>query len=304
MDESPTEVDLPRAVALAWGVAANPQRGPKRELSIERIVDAAIAIADEQGLGAVSMSSVASALGFTTMSLYRYVTAKDDLILLMQEAGIGLPSPSVVEAPDWRSGIIRWARETQAHYDAHPWLLDIPILGTPNTPNNLAWMDAALAVMRATPLTMNERVGALLLVSGQIRFEATVNRGYSISNQSMGLTPQQRDVADAHIISTLVTPEAFPSLYEAIRAGVFEPDEDNPFSFGLARVLDGLEAYMAGRDAHPREVALEDVPSEAYPRDEQVKRARQARREAEKKLREAQKAEREAVARAREREKK
>ena len=304
MDDSENEVDLPRAVALAWGVAANPQRGPKRELSIERIVDAAIAIADEQGLGAVSMSSVASALGFTTMSLYRYVTAKDDLILLMQEAGIGLPSASIAEAPDWRSGIIRWARETQEHYDAHPWLLDIPILGTPNTPNNLAWMDAALAVLRDTPLTMNERVGALLLVSGQIRFEATVNRGYSISNQSMGLTPQERDTADAHIISTLVTPEAFPDLYEAIRAGVFDPDEDNPFSFGLARVLDGLEAYMAGREARQPEVQFDAVPSEAYPRDEHVKRARQARREAEKKLREAQKAEREAIARAREREKK
>jgi len=304
MAESENEVDLPRAVALAWGVAANPQRGPKRELSIERIVDAAIAIADEQGLGAVSMSSVASALGFTTMSLYRYVTAKDDLILLMQEAGIGLPSASIAEAPDWRSGIIRWARETQEHYDAHPWLLDIPILGTPNTPNNLAWMDAALAVLRDTPLTMNERVGALLLVSGQIRFEATVNRGYSISNQSMGLTPQERDTADAHIISTLVTPEAFPDLYEAIRAGVFDPDEDNPFSFGLARVLDGLEAYMAGREARQPEVQFDAVPSEAYPRDEHVKRARQARREAEKKLREAQKAEREAIARAREREKK
>jgi AcrR family transcriptional regulator len=304
MAESENEVDLPRAVALAWGVAANPQRGPKRELSIDRIVDAAIAIADEQGLGAVSMSSVASALGFTTMSLYRYVTAKDDLILLMQEAGIGLPSASIAEAPDWRSGIIRWARETQEHYDAHPWLLDIPILGTPNTPNNLAWMDAALAVLRDTPLTMNERVGALLLVSGQIRFEATVNRGYSISNQSMGLTPQERDTADAHIISTLVTPEAFPDLYEAIRAGVFDPDEDNPFSFGLARVLDGLEAYMAGREARQPEVQFDAVPSEAYPRDEHVKRARQARREAEKKLREAQKAEREAIARAREREKK
>jgi AcrR family transcriptional regulator len=304
MDESETEVDLPRGVALAWGVAANPQRGPKRELSIERIVDAAVEIADEQGLGAVSMSSVAGALGFTTMSLYRYVTAKDDLILLMQEAGVGLPPTSITEAPDWRSGLVQWARETRASYDAHPWLLDIPILGTPNTPNNLAWMDAALAVMRGTPLTMNERVGALLLVSGQIRWEATIFRGYSISNQSMGLTPEQRDLADAHIIGTLVTQEAFPALHEAIQAGVFGPDDDNPFSFGLARVLDGLEAYMSGREGRPQEVELEHVPSDAYPRDEHVKRARQARREAEKKLREAQKAEREAIARAREREKK
>ena len=68
-DEAMSDPDLPRGVALAWGVAANPQRGPKRELSIERIVDAAVEIADAGGLGAVSMASVSASLGFTTMSL-------------------------------------------------------------------------------------------------------------------------------------------------------------------------------------------------------------------------------------------
>lgn len=302
MDEEPPEVDLPRAVALAWGVAANPQRGPKRELSIERIVDAAVAIADDQGLAAVSMSSVAAALGFTTMSLYRYVSAKDDLILLMQEAGVGLPPASIAAAPDWRSGLIQWSRETLASYAAHPWLIDIPILGSPNTPNNLAWMDAALAVLEDTPLTMSERVGALLLVSGQTRWEASIERGYSISNQALGMTPQQRDLADAHIVTTLVTEEGFPHLYAAIRAGALGPEEDNPFEFGLARLLDGIEHYMASADALPADERISHPTLDAYPRDDTVKRARQARREAEKKLREAQKAEREAVAKARERE--
>ena len=90
MSDVRADPELPRGVALAWGVAAHPQRGPKRELSIERIVEAAIDIADAEGLAAVSMSRVAASLGFTTMSLYRYVTSKDDLILLMQE-GASLP---------------------------------------------------------------------------------------------------------------------------------------------------------------------------------------------------------------------
>src|ERR1700709_285727 len=110
MAEEPQEVDLPRAVALAWGVAANPQRGPKRELSIERIVEVAVELADAQGLAAVSMSSVAAVLGFTTMSLYRYVSAKDDLILLMNEQGIGMPPLSIGEAAHWRDGLNRWSR--------------------------------------------------------------------------------------------------------------------------------------------------------------------------------------------------
>src|SRR6478735_3857094 len=103
-DLSDADPELPRAVALAWGVAANPQRGPKRELSIERIVDVAVEIADAGGLSAVSMSSVATELGFTPMSLYRYVSAKDDLVLLMQERGIGVPPDSVVQAETWRAG--------------------------------------------------------------------------------------------------------------------------------------------------------------------------------------------------------
>ncbi len=67
--DSGSDGDLPRGIALAWGVAANPQRGPRRELTLESIVEAAVRIADADGLGAVSMSSVASTLGFTIMSL-------------------------------------------------------------------------------------------------------------------------------------------------------------------------------------------------------------------------------------------
>ena len=91
---------LPRGIALAWGVAANPQRGPKREMSVERIVDAAVELADAEGIGAVSMAAVAAKLGFTPMSLYRYVSAKDDLLLLMQEQATGLPPEEIKRAYD------------------------------------------------------------------------------------------------------------------------------------------------------------------------------------------------------------
>ncbi|MES1171437.1 MAG: TetR/AcrR family transcriptional regulator, partial [Actinomycetota bacterium] len=133
-----TEPELPRALALAWGVAAAPQRGPKREMSIERIVEAAIAIADESGLGAVSMSAVAARFDMTPMALYRYVSAKDDLVTLMFEYGTGLPPAIDPEAP-WRASVELWARAQLARFLAHPWLLDIPIEGAPLTPNGLAW---------------------------------------------------------------------------------------------------------------------------------------------------------------------
>src|SRR5690606_361229 len=130
------DVELPRGVALAWGVAATPQRGPKREMSVERIVEAAVALADAQGLGAVSMAAVASALGYTPMSLYRYVTAKDDLVLLMQEEATGPPPESVNEVEGWRAKLELLYRVQVQVYLEHPWLLDIPISGVPATPHS------------------------------------------------------------------------------------------------------------------------------------------------------------------------
>lgn len=94
------DTELPRGIALAWGVAANPQRGPKREMSVERIVEAAVELADAEGIGAVSMAAVAKKLGFTPMSLYRYVSAKDDLLLLMQEEATGMPSLAYRDVED------------------------------------------------------------------------------------------------------------------------------------------------------------------------------------------------------------
>src|SRR5699024_2145820 len=152
MDPDLDEVELPRGLALAWGVAAHPQqRGPKRALSLERIVDAAVEIADPEGLRAVSMSAVAKQLGFTTMSLDRHVSNKDDLPMLIGGAALGAPPYSITEATGWREVLVRWHDETMTVYTAHPWLLDLPIPGIPNTPANRAWMDDALDLMSGTP---------------------------------------------------------------------------------------------------------------------------------------------------------
>lgn len=286
------EVELPRGVALAWGVAANPQRGPKRELSIERIVEAAVEIADRDGLGAVSMSSVATSLGFTTMSLYRYVSAKEDLILLMLEYGTGLPPATIAEASGWREGMRRWSAASLEAYRAHPWLIEIPIGGPPNTPNNLAWMDSALAALEETPLSAAERIGVLLAVTGQTRWEANVARNGAEAYAE----------SDALVFTTLVTPEGFPALHRAVvSGGLTDDDEDDQFRFGLERILDGVQHYIDGGSATGRPTVQEPWTEPAsYPRDEAVKAARHARREAEKALREAQKREREAIKRAEE----
>ena len=280
--------DLPRGIALAWGVAANPQRGPRRELNIEGIVDAAVAIADADGLAAVSMASVASALSFTTMSLYRYVSAKDDLILLMQEAGTGLPPLSIGETDSWREGLTRWYRATLEVYAAHPWLLDIPLDSEPSTPNNLSWLDAGLAVLADSPLDQQSRVAALLLLSAYSRWQGQVAR------------KQGGPALSAQTLADLITPEQFPFLAPAIAAGALWADEGEAFEFGLLRILDGLQwqfnELLAGRPG----TTSEPDPDREFAKDERVRSAHDKVRDAEQKLRELRKKEREAIAKARE----
>jgi len=325
--EPSTDPELPRGVALAWGVAAHPQRGPKRELSIERIVETAIELADAEGLAAVSMSKVATALGFTTMSLYRYVTSKDDLVLLMQE-GASLPvQPSESVERDWRAGVTAWALGIRSTYREHPWLVDIPVSGAPITPNSLQIVDWFLHEVRELPLSDGEKMSALLLLTAYVRATSAQDRDLRAAAREPGATGSAAFAA----LAELVTPERFPSLSPLFAAGGYVPpvedldeDIDTDFTFGLERILDGLQYHLdriaaAGSDGREGPAApstdsaagaaAEPDPLLVLPRDPKVRDAAKARKEAEQKVREAEKAlrdarkrEREAVKHARERE--
>ena len=287
------EPELPRGIALAWGVAANPQRGPKREMSVERIVEAAVDIADAEGLGAVSMAAVAARLGFTPMSLYRYVTAKEDLILLMQEEATGAPSEATRTAGGWRERLEALYREQLQHYLTHPWVLDIPISGVPATPNSAAWMDAGLSALAETDLTYTERLAVMLLVTGTAHWAGTILAGYARVERERGVDGQAISRSEDAMFRTLITADAYPELRAAIEAGAFL-DESDPFSFALARGLEGVSDYIAAAEEGRREegrpwVALDDAD---IADDKKFREAQKAVRQAEKALRDARKLER------------
>lgn len=295
--------ELPRGIALAWGVAANPQRGPKREMSVEKIVDAAVELADAEGIGAVSMAAVAARLGFTPMSLYRYVTAKDDLLLLMQEEATGLPPESHLEVDGWRGRLLALYEEQIILYLRHPWMLSLPITGSPITPNSSAWLDAGLAALEGTPLTAEERLAVALAVTGHARWCGIVQAGYTEQSRGSGLTPDEVAVREAALFDRVITAEEFPALRRAIEDDVFLSAAD-PFRFAVERTLDGVAAYIAALDrgaerADPTEWIDLD-PAEAAG-DRRLREAQKVVREAEKALRAARKAERQALREARDR---
>lgn len=275
--------DLPHAHAVTWGVAALPQRGPKRELSTERIVDAAIAIADEQGLEAVSMGKVAGALGAAPMSLYRYVTGKDDLLLLMYDAASEVTVPGA--AGTWRQRLREWAMFVRATYDAHPWLADLPPSSIPTTPNRLAIIEAGLAALEGVELPDEAKLPTLLLLLGYIGMYAKASSNAEV------------DEAVRRALPELVTDARFPLLAPAVRAGVFEPreaDRDVGFGFGLSRLLDGIERWL--ERAEPDD-DLEQLPI-AITGDKQVREAAKLVAKARAELRDAEKKAADAVAKA------
>jgi len=264
-----TEPELPRALALAWGVAAAPQRGPKREMSVERIVEAAIAIADESGLAAVSMSAVASRFDMTPMALYRYVSAKDDLVTLMHEYATGLPPAIDPEAP-WRESVNLWGRAQLDRFLRHPWLLDVTIDGVPLTPNGLAWAEAGVIAVAGSGLKGAQRLSAILAVSGQMRWLAVLMR------TDRGASAMDSDQSE--LMSMLVTAEEFPNYHDALLGDGPGSDE---VEFAMTAVIEGIAAIAAG--ASPVAVQLDGL-SEPIRRDKRVREAGQRRREREREL--------------------
>ena len=284
--------ELPRGLALAWGVAASPQRGPKREMSVERIVESAVAIADAEGLGAVSMAAVAKSLGFSPMSLYRYVTAKDDLLLLMEEEAVGLPPALDDPVGDWRLALTEIFNALVQVYVNHPWLLSMPFNGSPITPNSSAWLDAALGVLQQTGLSQQDRLAVALAISGQARWCGMILVGYRQTALREGLDEDQFSQREAQFFDPVIDRASYPHLRQAIDAQVFTSEYD-PMSFGLHRLLDGIELYLqhAGqRDAAAPEPPAYSVEDPRLFEDKRFKAADKAMREAQRVLAAAQKA--------------
>ncbi|MEU1663447.1 TetR/AcrR family transcriptional regulator [Streptomyces sparsogenes] len=236
--------DLRAGVALLWGEQDQPTRGPKPSLEPRRIAQAAVALADAEGLDAISMQKVAAEFGVSAMALYRYVPGKAELVELMVEAVLtGGPDLSAA-GPGWRPRLEEWVRQCWAVYRAHPWLLAATamrrqVMG----PHQLGWLDAALAALAPTGLTAAQQHQVFLLAIGLVR----------------NLAQQLSDADEAHseewsrLTGELLERHAdrFPALTRAIAHGLFAPDDTDPLEFGLERILDGVEALIARTGTGP-----------------------------------------------------
>lgn len=234
------------SAALFWGDKERPSRGPKPGLSIERIVEVAVEVADAEGLPAVSMQRIASEFGFTTMSLYRYLPGKAQLIDLMTDTAFGTP-PLLAEVPGWRPKLEEWATQLWHAYHRHPWLFELPA-ARPGAvgPNELSWLEAAVGAFSGTNLSGAEQLDSVFALTGLIR--SWTYRPASMEQEQKPITAEMAEQWGS-AVGDLVKEhaESYPALLAAISSGAFDPGTEDGAEFGLRCVLDGIGVLIGQR---------------------------------------------------------
>ncbi|MDA0137111.1 TetR/AcrR family transcriptional regulator [Solirubrobacter deserti] len=238
-----------RGLELLWRVHTTPKRGPKQRLDLDQIVSAAIAVADEEGLDALSMRRVAERLKVGTMSLYTYVPGKPELLDLMLDAAIEPSTPH--DVAHWRARLERVARENWDRFHRHPWLLEItptrPVLG----PNTIARYDHELLALDGIGLSDVEMDSTLTLLNAHTESAARRALEAARAEQRTGMTDEQWWAARAPFLERVIQPGRFPT---ASRVGTAAGEAHNAayapehaFTFGLQRVLDGVDFLIRNR---------------------------------------------------------
>ncbi|MGA4841210.1 TetR/AcrR family transcriptional regulator [Streptomyces sp. G45] len=237
--------DITRSLELMWGGGERPTRGPKPGLTLDRIVTAAVRLADAEGIAAVSMRRLSQELGTGTMSLYRYVPGKAELLDLMLNH---VQAPGGDEAPvadGWRAGVEAYARETLARYQAHPWLLHVnqarPVLG----PSAVGGLEKVLARIKPTGLSDPELISVLLMVEGYVSGVARVQVHEVEAERDSGVTTEAFWEAQGPVLEEVMRSGRYP-LVAGLSEEAFGPDFDH-FEFGLQRILDGLDVLVRQR---------------------------------------------------------
>jgi AcrR family transcriptional regulator len=225
-------------VAVLWRTPSGLKRGPRPRFTIDQVVDAAIALADAEGLEAATMQSVADALGATKMALYRYVPGKAELGALMLERAVGVPPPVDASLADWRAQLTAWALALHARLTARPWTLELIIGRRTPGPNELVWFEHGLRALKQTPLDGAERLDVLAVLTNHVR--GNVQLAVSVPGPEAMLAANLEPILQTHA-------DQFPETRAAFTSSAISSHQDNALEFGLDRILDGVASLIDSR---------------------------------------------------------
>ena len=218
----------------------DPASAPRIRLSRERVVDAAVAFADERGIETLSMRKLGEAVGVEAMSLYNHVANKDDLLDGMIDlvfAEIALPSGE----DGWRSGMRRRANAVRTALSRHPWAVGLMESRTSPGPANLRHHDAVIGCLRQAGFSVELTAHAYSALDSYIY-------GFAMQERNLPFDTPEQTSELAQAIMAQFPVDAYPHLAELAIEHVLQPGYDygNEFEFGLELLLDGLERVANG----------------------------------------------------------
>ncbi|HET6351815.1 MAG TPA: TetR/AcrR family transcriptional regulator C-terminal domain-containing protein [Coriobacteriia bacterium] len=220
--------------------AAGKKPASRTPLNRGRVLAAAVEIADERGVGALTMREVASRLGVEAMSLYNHVANKDDILDGMVDAVIEqveLPA----NAASWREAMLRRAISAHEVFGKHPWAPMLLDTRETSGPSRLRYFDWVLEILLTAGFTEDGAMRAFSLLDSYV---------YGFGIQQFNLSPTgdvpQEQMAEA--ILEAIPAEEYPYLRRvATHAMKVAYDAEADFAFGLEIILDGLERILQSR---------------------------------------------------------
>jgi AcrR family transcriptional regulator len=212
-----------------------PDGGARSRLSRERVVDAALRIADQGGLSGLTIRSLAKALGAKPMSVYYYVASKDQLLDLLVDvvfAEIELPDPE----GDWRAEMRRRACSARDRLKDHSWAIGLLESRTSPGPATLRHHDAVLACLRQAGFALELTAHAYALIDSYVY-------GFALQEASLPFEGPDSVAEVADPIMELMATGAYPTMVEMAQTYYLQPGYDfaDEFEFGLDLILDGLD---------------------------------------------------------------
>ncbi len=230
---------------VIWARPERAGRGPRPAFTRDEIAEAAVRIADESGLAAVSMRRVATAVGCATMSLYNYVPSKGDLVDLMVDLVGGEYRLPDRPSGNWRADLLDLAHQEREMIRRHPWMPGAVLSHNFLGPNALRYTEYCLAALEGSGLDDGLKLELISLVNGTVLAMSSAEQAAAERAKGSGHSPAARLAAQTGYLRTVVGTGRYPLVARALAKGAPAGDPDEVFARLIGRVLDSYEASAA-----------------------------------------------------------
>jgi AcrR family transcriptional regulator len=244
--------DPARTLSLLWRLPSPSRRGPRPGRSVDAVVDAAIGLADADGLDAVTMRRVAELVGTAPMTLYTYVPGKAELLDLMLDTVYARMPRTDTAGQPWRDRAAAVAGENRAMFAAHPWAAEISTGRPPLGPGQMAKYEHELGALDGLGLTDVDLDAALAHLLAFVRSHASDAAAAIAARRASRMDDREWWEVNAPLLARVFDPSTYPT---AARVGTAAGeahgsawDAEHAWTFGLATVLDGLDSLVRRRN--------------------------------------------------------